>query len=53
MRDEIALAYGTLLSIMDTGELNEPPEIDVSEYDPEEDPHGFELTKLKTDIATR
>jgi len=38
---------------MDTGELTQPEEVDVFEYDSDEDPHGLVLTKLRTDITSR
>ena len=53
MRTLIAMEFGDMVSIIDTGELFEPPEIEVGDYDAADDPHGFVLHELKTQISNR
>ena len=53
IRGEIAMEYGLLVSIMDSGELLYPGDVDVDDYDPDADPHGFVLSKLKSEISNR
>ena len=53
MRNEVAIEFGTLVSIIDRGESLAPAEIDMEEYDLEVDPHGLELHRLKTAITNR
>jgi len=52
MRGDIAVEYGIMVSIIDTGELLYPAEIDM-EYDADNDPHGFDMLRLKTEITNR
>ena len=53
MRNEIAIEYGELVSIIDSGEILLPAEVGVEEYDLENDPHGLELHKLKSALTSR
>ena len=52
MRGEVAMEYGLLVSIFDSGELLYPAEIDM-DYDGDNDPHGLELMRLKSEIGSR
>ena len=49
MRGELPIEYGLLASILDTGELLYPAEVDPDDYDLDDDPHGISKLRLNTD----
>ena len=53
MRNEIAMEYGDLVNIIDLGEVLLPAEVDVDDFDLDNDPHGLELHKLKSALTSR
>ena len=53
MRGEIAIEYGLLASILDTGEIWDPPEVDPADFELDNDPHGIEALKLRTAVISR
>ncbi len=52
MRTQIAMEFGGMVSIIDTGELFEPVEINFDDYNADTDPHGLVLHDLKVRSAT-
>ena len=53
MRNQVAMDYGSLVSIIDDGVIAYPAEIDPDEYNLDADPHGVNIHILKTDLTTR
>ena len=53
MRNEVAIEFGLLVSIIDEGEVLHPAEVNVDDYDAGEDPHGFELHALRSRLTER
>ena len=53
MRTEIALQFGDLVTIIDSGQLFDPADIDTDDYDETDDPHGLKLHRLKMQLTNR
>jgi len=53
MSTEATLEYGLLGQFFDTDEYLDPAEIDPTEFDLDNDPHGLELTKFKRRLTNR
>ena len=53
IRHEIAIQFGLLVTIIDEEALVHPRAVEVGDYDPDEDPHGFKMHDLKTRIDER
>lgn len=53
MRAEIGIEYGNLVTIFDSNELLEPADVEVDDYDPDADPHGFIRCRIQSQISER
>ena len=53
MRNEVAIEYGLLASIIDEGELVHPADVIVDDYDEDADPNGFILHALRARLSER